>query len=454
MEQKFNSFDNQIKETYEGHEMPYDSSSWDNLSSKLDAMAPAPVTYFTALTTGLVAVGIIFLSLLFILSGKNHTPDQTADDTANTEITTSTNENDVAGTSKTDGSAADTADAQNEPNDHLTSAAKKVDEGSERGAENVITTQQEVESSTTASQAKKTEGENRTLQDGDETTSISSDIASAAASVKATENSASETAANKADKPNVITGEKTITSTESSNNKIVRTSCTGITINFDASQDYGRDAKYLWNFGDGFFSNESNPSHTFNKPGTFDVSLSVTSHTSGQITSNVVQAMIEVIEAPRARMSVHIPSPSEIEVENISIGDDSAEWMIDSEARKAGTVAKLPFAADTQNEIKLVALNKSGCADTLTKHLNFKEIADALSVDADVDTPFYPEAESGVTFSKLYIFEASSGKKVFHSFDGSGWNPTEMGEGIEYTFLAVAKEKDRTEVYRGTVVRK
>lgn len=447
MEQKFNSFDNQIKDAYEGHELPYDRSSWDNLSSKLDAMAPAPVTYFTALTTGLVAVGVIFLSLLFVLSGNNQTPDLTADNATPTEISKTADKTEAQSAPKSSSPAPADTSISEAPEEEAADETGEpaADEASEK-SENADTAVENPTSYTSAPVAEadvEVPVENRK--------SKKSETSVAATKV---DKSGKKPAPKPTEKPAVITGDKTITSTESSNNKTVRTSCTGITINFDASQDYGRDAKYLWNFGDGFFSNESNPSHTFNKPGTFDVSLSVTSHTTGQITSNVVQAMIEVIEAPRARMSVHIPSPSEIEVENISIGDDSAEWMIDSEAVSAGAVAVLPFAPGAQNEIKLVALNKSGCADTLTKHLNFKEIADALAVDADAETPFFPEAAPGVTFSKLYIFDAASGEKVFHSADGEGWNPTEMKSGAEYIFLAVAKEKDRTEVYRGTVVRK
>lgn len=439
MEQKFNSFDDQIKNALEGDELPYDRSSWDHISSKLDAMAPAPVTYFTALTTGIVAVGVIFLSLLFILSGKTKAPDQITESATSTEITTSGRENPARI------AADDTSETSQVSNDDI----KIADEADAQISEN---TDPAGENSTYPSTPV---GENDAefFADNDDTANADSDRTDNSAPAAITETAGKSISPTGKVKPEVITGAKTIQSTESSNNKTVRTSCTGITINFDASQDYGSDAKYLWNFGDGFFSNESKPSHTFNKPGTFDVSLSVTSHTTGQITSNVVQAMIEVIEGPRARMSVHISSPSEIEVENISIGEDSAEWMVDGESIAAGTVAVLPFAPGAQNEIKLVALNQSGCADTLTRQVYYKELVDQLAIDADANAPFFPQAVSGVTFSKLYIFDAASGEQVFHSFDGSGWNPTEMKAGAEYIFLGVAKEKDHTEVYRGTVVR-
>lgn len=433
MEQKFNSFDNQIKDAYEGHEMPYDRSSWDSLSSKLDAMAPAPVTYFTALTTGLVAVGIIFLSLLFILSEKNQTPDPAANNEARVEVQSPADDNENG---KITLVASDSTEAID---DALTDDQIESDEVSE------IAEAHNVNGTTHAAESTVAE------RDSDSTDHIT-ESRKKSASYAVQTSKADPSADGTPTKPELITGNKAISSTESSNNRTVRTSCTGITINFDASEDYGSDAKYLWNFGDGFFSNESNPSHTFNKPGTFDVSLSVTSHTTGQITSNVVQAMIEVIEAPRARMSVHIASPSEIEVENISIGDDSAEWMVDSETISAGTVALVPFAPGAQNEIKLVALNQSGCADTLTKHLNFKEIAETLSVEGDA--PFLPAAKEGTEFTKLYIFEAATGNKVFQSADGEGWDMTQTAPGDEFIFLAVVKEKDRTEVHRGTVVRK
>lgn len=54
---------------------------------------------------------------------------------------------------------------------------------------------------------------------------------------------------------------------------------------------------WLWNFGDGQTSNESNPSHTFSLAGSFDVSLTVTDD-QGNSNTTTQTALIVVIEQP------------------------------------------------------------------------------------------------------------------------------------------------------------
>lgn len=56
----------------------------------------------------------------------------------------------------------------------------------------------------------------------------------------------------------------------------------------------GDISEYLWNFGDGYTSNEHSPIHTFNNPGTYNVVLTV----YGQGGNSSASLLINVLEAP------------------------------------------------------------------------------------------------------------------------------------------------------------
>jgi len=72
MENKLNNFDKILKDTVEEHEAPYDPLHWESLEKELNILAPSPVKYFSSLTTGLVAVSLVFMAMLMFVSDVNH----------------------------------------------------------------------------------------------------------------------------------------------------------------------------------------------------------------------------------------------------------------------------------------------------------------------------------------------------------------------------------------------
>lgn len=441
MEQKFNSFDQQVKDALEGQELSYDDGSWDELSSKLDKIAPAPAAYFTALTAGVAAVAVIFLALLFVLSGNNNETPELAQ-----TITQQADPQTAAGTHahSADASGAeifiDHTDSLDENAASQTVPAAEADTQS-----TVKNSESDASSSSHLASSKRNNTETGETVDG-HSAGEHEETPSAASSK--TGEIITDTNDIYPSEAGILTEESIIQGTESSNNKTVRTSCTGTTIQFDASKDYGKDAKYLWNFGDGFFSNEAKPSHTFNKSGTFDVSLSVTSPATGQITSNVVQAMIRVLEGPRAHMAVYPTSPNTIEIKNLSSGEDRVEWLINDTPTENAQTAALSFVPAAEQSIRLTALSDIGCADTLHKAVLFREAEAPLTYSAD--TTFDFSAALGETLRNVYIFDAN-GEKIDRADDGL-WQVPQASAGSEYTYLAVAKGKNSAIVIRGSLV--
>jgi PKD repeat protein len=334
MDNKLNNLDQFLKDTYEAYEAPYDPSHWESIEKELDILAPSPIRYFSSITTGLVAASLVFMTMLLFVSEASQKFDKA--ETIITETPTGSG-SDVNAITERSGSHAELDTAIENDSAPESELDKNTDEAD---SEPIVITE------------------------------INKDEAKSAVHKK-------QLVVTSNDAPVKSTG-KPYTASESSERSI-RTGCTGLTIDFEASQEYGRDAKYLWNFGDGFFSNEASPSHTFNKPGTFDVSLSVTSYTTGQITSNVVQAMIDVVEAPVANIDINLGENKSITLKNKSFRADEVEWILDGKSLGYSPEISLNIADNTRYDVQLSAISAGGCTDTLQKEIYI--------ADADVNLP-------------------------------------------------------------------
>lgn len=78
-----------------------------------------------------------------------------------------------------------------------------------------------------------------------------------------------------------------------------REACEGTAVRFSIETEI-IDGNYLWNFGDGSFSNNPNPEHTYHKAGHYDVTLSVTSNKDGVIRTKTMDQLILVNPNPEA----------------------------------------------------------------------------------------------------------------------------------------------------------
>jgi PKD repeat protein len=442
MNKKFNSFDAQIKESYEAFEPSYDASSWDALGEKLDGMAPSPLNYFLIVASGIAAAGLIFMTLVFSMDDNSSTEKMLVNQIEAMEGKESPqNDKPIGDTLAVQQSTADSAETIDLENEN---ARLPQEESNDRNrAEGTLP-------EIISSNAGKDRADGKQNRSGHEPT-----FGSAASSADAGQ---TESAAMAAETPKlslkekVIATDKVITSIGSTHKKDVHVSCAGITIQFEASQEYGNEAKYLWNFGDGFFSNEANPSHTFAKPGTFDVSLSVTSYATGQISSNVVQAMIEVLDAPKAKATIHPISIEEIEFRNSSLGGSEIEWRKNDDLLAGEEQAQISFVDNTRTQLELVVLNESGCIDTLRHEISFAHNGQKHELDAAEKTPFFPPLpNASSTLEAIHIFDASTGKKVDFASGDEGWDYSQAKRNREYYYVAVAKNNGQIEMHRGSV---
>lgn len=426
MTNDLNEFDKLIKDSLEGYEAPYDPLHWEDLEEELQVTTPGLASYFSAVTTGLVLTSVVFMGMLFFNSSNSGY--DTEQEVITEEVVSGEGEevntasSDLNNTGSSEGSV-EIASFEDERGEILEDKNESADENLNDDSSNntdLIVTSSKFETAEKANSG----SDSATLAE-DESEELT---------VAATDKKSGEDDLNK------------------------RTGCTGMTIDFDASAEYGDDANYLWNFGDGYFSNEASPSHTFNKEGVFDVSLSVTSPSSGQITSNVVQAMIEVVEAPLANLDLEIDSPDMVTLGNKSFNASEIEWRLDNEILSSKASVNLSLADNTNYVLELVAYNEGGCTDTLEILVN--------SISAGSEFPRAFETAYGTTFApgaimddgevtSVKIFEKRTGNIVYEGSGSKGWNGNTpdgtKAEPGKYQWVMLVSKSNTIDIYRGEV---
>lgn len=428
MANQLENFDELLKNAMDGAEAPFNEAHWKELEDELNIVSPSVTGYFSAISTGIVATSLVFALMLFMLSDGNQHE-------AISEIEVIENNDGPKGA----GQNANSDQAQIAAAENNNSDANSLDvEGALSNSEN-----SENNDDLEKSEIEKSKDEE----------SYESELTEAVSENTKT-NSTKGNKGGKKDGETVVAS-STEVSAEKSN---VRKGCTGLTIAFDASEEYGANARYLWNFGDGFFSNEANPSHTFNKEGVFDVSLSVTSSASGQITSNVVQAMIEIEEAPIANIDLQLSGPNTISFNNKSFNANDVEWNLDGEIYGNGSSISMSVADNTNYSLQLSAINDGGCVDTLITKINSIKAGSEFprAIDTSYGTPFAPGAildEGEVTSVK--IFSQKSGELVFEGSGNKGWSGnlpsgTKADKG-NYRWIMAVEQQNTVDVYHGNL---
>jgi len=421
MANQLNEFDKMIKESLDGYEAPYDQNQWEELEEELNIAAPGLTSYFASVTTGLVLTGMVFIGmLLFNNSYFNSSP------TKEEIVVVDNNSGKITETAK---------------------------ESAPTGLQNSI---QNIESDPDETGVSQTESpSNIKISDTEENVnppaSTESDVVSETNTSKDKNSNLQGANSNNADNSEIEIS-------EADNSPKIRTGCTGMTIDFNASEEYGKNAHFLWNFGDGYFSNDANPSHTFNKEGVFDVSLSVTSPASGQITSNVVQAMIEVVEAPIANLEFNIDSPEVIQLSNKSYNAADIQWRVDDEIVSAKSEISVSLADNTHYQLALIAYNEGGCSDTLQAEINSIIAGSEFpkAYETSYGTSFAPGAiiDDG-TVASIKIFEQATGKLVFEGSGSKGWEGNDLNgtnaQPGKYEWVMQVNKSEAIDIYRGKI---
>ncbi len=215
----------------------------------------------------------------------------------------------------------------------------------------------------------------------------------------------------------------------------VRSACEGIEVDFDVTNG-PKDGSYLWNFGDGHFSDAVNPKHKYAKSGSYDVSLSVTSD-KGQINTTVVNDMINIRPAPNASFLWEfvndIPDAPAVRIINVSTNAISYDWNFNDGANSKQMNPETAIDIKGKKMIALTARNEHGCIDAAVKTIS-------INSDFALNAPsaFTPGREtfmpSGLKQSKanfVMTIYTVSGEKVYETSNRlKGWDGKIAGIGV------------------------
>ena len=140
--------------------------------------------------------------------------------------------------------------------------------------------------------------------------------------------------------------------------------CEGVEVSFELS-GLDKSLSFLWNFGDGSFSNDPAPRHTFMTPGTYDITLSVRAPSDGMIRTRTIQNMITVLPKPQADFSWAFPEMVHAGKVRVKLQDHTpdataTQWVVDGES---GNSHWIQLDVPGAYPVNLVASNKHGCLD-------------------------------------------------------------------------------------------
>ena len=249
------------------------------------------------------------------------------------------------------------------------------------------------------------------------------------------------------------------------------TGCAPLEVKFtETSPDNGQT--YLWDFGDNNdfgYSVAKNPTHLFETPGLFDVSLTVTS-AFGCPTSVISQGFINVLPKPDASFYAD-PNLAYI-IRPVVYFKDMSSGIITNLTFNFGDGASQDLGTGTFDDImhvysdtgtyvvQMIAENSDGCIDTAFQVIHVVEsetfytpnAINPYSVNAE-NRVFKPLGYSVGDFDYHLIIYDRWGTKVFESFSfDHGWdgkiNGGEIGQAGSYTWVAIYKN------YLGAEMRK
>ncbi|MDP2722397.1 MAG: choice-of-anchor L domain-containing protein [Bacteroidales bacterium] len=220
---------------------------------------------------------------------------------------------------------------------------------------------------------------------------------------------------------------------------LVQEGCPPLTIEFtDETQNTGTTLDYNWTFETGQTSTEINPSYTYTLPGTYPVSLLVTSY--GLCTNQKDKtAYITVHEVPTADF---IPDPEETILEegtisftnaSTDIGTMTYSWNFgDGSPLSTETNPSHTYTASAQYTVELITHNNNLCSDTTTKlvtiHPDFAVYApSAFTPNGDGKNDVFEIKGNGIKTLQIQIY-SRWGELIFESNDMlNQWDGTIKG---------------------------
>lgn len=215
--------------------------------------------------------------------------------------------------------------------------------------------------------------------------------------------------------------------------------CAPFEMHFSDSSIAGTPISYLWNFGDGQTSAEASPVHTYQNPGVYTVTLTI-STSNGCISTDTftVPNMITVLPIPTAGFTVD-PLVTSIFTPEITVSDNSVNsigcsyWF--GNGSYASNTCNLTYSYSEPGtyEIMQVVSNEFGCTDTSYVTVEIKHefrfwIPNAFTPNGDGLNDLFKPSVMGVEEYKFMIFDRWGELIYKTSNPQAGWNGNYRGD--------------------------
>lgn len=218
--------------------------------------------------------------------------------------------------------------------------------------------------------------------------------------------------------------------------------CAPLDVLFSNTTDPGMIGQCTWTFGDGHSSNECITNHVFQLPGTYTVSLHVTS-TVGCEGDTTLQNIISVLPNPVAYFGFQ-PIAAEISNPEITFRDSSSidvmawDWTFPHgdppNAQSTDATVTFPGDAPGVYPVQLVVTNAHRCTDTIIRNVPVNgELAvfvpNAFTPNDDgVNDIFVPVLrDADPRYYEFSIFDRWGAEIFSSSTIGEGWDGTVKG---------------------------
>ena len=332
MSKNFTSFEEQIKQTVEGFELPYEEQSWNNLEKALDSQSSGGnnswLVALVAAATIILGGGLTVYNYAFSTVSANGAC-KVARFENNAFVTSQSS---ISNESAESTSSEQTANATYSANNQTSAAS------------NLIAKQ----------------------------TTISKNRIDSASGIAQTESVLANPQETKEEESLIIKAENSSISVQISS----RSTCAGGEIEFTALNG-PREGSYLWNFGDNSFDQRPSPKHKYNKPGVYSVSLSITNKRDGVMTTSVMKDLITVHQAPTADFEWNfingaMEEPT-VKIINTSENANHYSWVF-SDGTSSNDISPIrSYTEKGKQTILLEVSNAFGCVDKKVKYISFSE---------------------------------------------------------------------------------
>lgn len=197
--------------------------------------------------------------------------------------------------------------------------------------------------------------------------------------------------------------------------------CIPLTIDFSNYTSPSSNNLYTWNFGDNSSTSETSPSHTYNTPGSYNVSL-LAINNNGCSDSFMISNAVLASNKPVADFNTS-PDPntianSQIEFSDMSKGATSWEWNFgDGIGTSDQPDPVYIYKTDGTYSVRLIATSSDDCADTAYKKIiieggNDIYIPNAFTPNGDGLNDNFKVLGIGIQSVAMIIYDRW-GEKVF-----------------------------------------